>query len=59
MQKSSKNFVKGLGAGMVAGAAAITVGKMLLKDRQNMTKGSTKMVKAVGEFVDGVLTFFK
>lgn len=55
---SSMSFIKGLGAGMVAGAAALTVGKMLLKDHKNVTKGSTKMVKAVGEFVDGVQTMF-
>ncbi len=59
MQNSSKNFVKGLGAGMVAGAAAVTVGKMMLKDRQNIAKGSTKLVKAVGDLVDGVQTIFK
>ncbi len=59
MQNNAKNFVKGLGAGMVAGAAAVTVGKMMLKDKQNVAKGSTKLVKAVGEFVDGVQTIFK
>lgn len=55
---SSMSFVKGLGAGVVAGAAAVAVGKVLLKDRKNISKGSTKMVKAVGEFVDGVQTMF-
>lgn len=55
---NSMSFVKGLGAGMIAGAAALTVGKMMLKDRKNVAKGSTKMVKAVGEFVDGVQTMF-
>lgn len=59
MQNSSKTFMKGLGAGMVAGAAAVTVGKLLMQDHQNVTKGSTKLVKAVGEFVDGVQTIFK
>lgn len=53
------NFIKGLGAGMVAGAAAVTVGKMLLKDNHNISKGSSKMVKAVGDFVDGVQTVFR
>lgn len=58
MQNNSMNFVKGLGAGMLAGAAAMTVGKMMLQDRHNIVKGSSKMVKAVGEFVDGVQTMF-
>jgi len=58
MQNSSMSFLKGMGAGMIAGAAAITVGKVMLKDRKNVSKGSTKVIKAVGEFVDGVHTIF-
>lgn len=58
MQSSAMSFMKGLGAGMVAGAAAVVVGKVMMKDHKNISKGSTKMVKAVGEFVDGVQTMF-
>lgn len=58
MQKGSMSFVKGLGAGMVAGAAAMVVGKVMLEDHKNISKGSAKLVKAVGEFVDGVQTMF-
>ena len=58
MQKNSMSFIKGMGAGMVAGAAAVVVGKIMLNDHKNITKGSTKLVKAVGEFVDGVQTIF-
>ena len=58
MQNGSMTFMKGLGAGMVAGAAALVVGKVMLQDHKNITKGSTKLVKAVGEFVDGVQTMF-
>lgn len=58
MQNSSMSFMKGLGAGMVAGAAAVVVGKVMLQDHKNISKGSTKLVKAVGEFVDGVQTMF-
>lgn len=58
MQSSSMSFLKGIGAGMIAGAAAVTVGKVMLKDHKNITKGSTKLVKAVSEFVDGVQTIF-
>jgi hypothetical protein len=50
--------MKGLGAGMVAGAAAVVVGKVMLKDHKNISKGSAKAVKAVGEFVEGVQTMF-
>lgn len=59
MQNNSKNFIKGMGAGMVAGAAAVFVGKMVTKDKHNITKGSTKLIKAMGEIVDGVQTMFK
>ena len=58
MQNGSMTFMKGLGAGMIAGAAALAVGKVMLQDHKNITKGSTKLVKAVGEFVDGVQTMF-
>ncbi len=53
------SFMKGLGTGMVAGATAMVVGKIMMNDRHNVAKGSTKLVKAVGEFVDGVQTMFK
>ena len=58
MQNGSMNFIKGLDAGMVAGAAVTLVGKSLLKDQHNVTKGSAKLVKAAGEFIDGVQTMF-
>lgn len=58
MANGSMNFIKGLGAGMVAGAAAVVVGKVMLEDHKNISKGSSKMIKAVGEFVDGVQTMF-
>ena len=59
MQNNSMSFLKGMGAGMIAGAAVITVSKMVLKDQKNISKGSAKLVKAVGEMVDGVQTIFK
>lgn len=59
MQNNSMSFIKGLGAGMIAGAVGIAVGKVMLQDKHNVAKGSTKLVKAVGDFVDGVQTVFK
>lgn len=59
MQNGSMNFIKGMGTGMVAGAAVVVVGKMLMQDKHNITKGSTKLIKAMGEIVDGVQTMFK
>ncbi len=57
--QNGMTFIKGMGAGMVAGAAAVVIGKVMLQDHKNVTKGSTKLVKAVGEFVDGVQTIFQ
>ncbi len=59
MQKSAMSFVKGMGAGMLAGAAAVVVGKTVMKDKHNISKGSTKLIKAMGDIVDGVQTMFK
>lgn len=58
MHNNSMSFIKGLGTGMIAGAAALAVGKVLMQDHRNISKGSTKLVKAVGDFVDGVQTMF-
>ena len=59
MQNSSMSFMKGLGAGMIAGAAALAVGKVMIQDHKIISKGSPKLVKAVGHFVDGVQTMFR
>lgn len=59
MQNSTSNFMKGLGTGMIAGAAVMAVGKVMFQDKKDIAKGSTKLVKAVGEFVDGVQTIFR
>ena len=59
MQNNSMSFIKGMGTGMVAGAAVVVVGKMLIQDKHNITKGSTKLIKAMGEIVDGVQTMFR
>lgn len=55
---STMSFIKGLGTGMIAGATVMVVGKLMLDDHKNISKGSNKMIKAVGEFVDGVQTVF-
>ena len=60
MQKvNAMSFVKGVGAGMLAGAAAVVASKMIMQDKHNVSKGSAKVVKAVGEIVDGVQTIFR
>ena len=53
---TTMTFIKGIGAGMIAGAAAVTVGKMILKDNKNIEKGGAKLLKAAGDMVDGIQT---
>ncbi len=55
---STMSFIKGIGAGMLAGAAAVTVGKMMMKDNKNLEKGGAKLLKAAGDMVDGFQTMF-
>ena len=58
--KDTKGFAKGALTGMAIGAAAITAGKMLMrKNNHKLQKGSTKAVKAVGDFVSGIQTMMK
>ncbi len=52
-------FVKGVGAGMLAGAAVTVAAKMVMQDNHNISKGSGKIIKAMGDVVDGVQTIFK
>ncbi len=56
---TTMSFVKGMGAGMIAGATAVVVGKIVLSDKHNVSKGSSKVVRAVGDIVEGVQTMFK
>lgn len=60
MKDKAKGFAKGAMMGIAAGAVMTAVGKMMIKDKKHhLQKGSTKAVKAVGDFVDGVHTMFK
>ena len=58
-QGKGMSFVKGMGAGMIAGATAVVVGKMVMQYKHNVSKGSAKVVKAAGEIVEGIQTMFK
>ena len=55
---TTMTFVKGVGAGMLAGAAAVVVGKMMMKYHKNLERGGAKLLKAAGEMVDGFQTMF-
>lgn len=61
MQSSSNmsSFAKGMGIGIAAGAVMLCAGKMLMKDTRHLSKGSSKAMKAIGDFVDGVQTMIR
>lgn len=59
MNKGISTFAKGLAAGMAAGAIATVVGKAMMNSRHNVSKGSAKAMRAVGDFINGVQTIIK
>ncbi len=62
MNRTASSFIKGMGAGMIAGAAVYTAGKMVMNNKQtkkSLTKGTSKALRAVGDFVEGVQTLMK
>ncbi|MCQ2455158.1 MAG: hypothetical protein MJ090_03335 [Clostridia bacterium] len=59
MQKNAMSFVKGMGAGMIAGATVAIVGQTVIGNSGSISKGSAKVVKAAGDFIDGIQTMFR
>lgn len=59
MKNNAVSFAKGIAAGMAAGAVAATVGKAVINNRKNISRGSAKVMHAVNEFVNGVQTIIK
>lgn len=56
----AKGFAKGAVTGIAAGAAAWVVGKMIRNTNgHHIQKGSSKAMKAVGDFVDGIQTMIR
>ncbi len=57
---SAKGFAKGAMVGIAAGAVMSMVGRaMMNKKSHHVKKGSTKAVKAVGDFVEGIQTMIR
>lgn len=60
MQNKTSSLLKGIGVGMIAGAAVTVTAKTLLSnEKHNISKGSEKLIKAAGEIVDGIQTMFR
>lgn len=60
MSKNAMNVAKGVGIGMLTGAAALAVGNAVMKkghkggNMKNMKKSASKAVHTVGELLGGV-----
>jgi hypothetical protein len=60
MAKNAMSMVKGVGLGMLAGAAVAMVGERVAKtDKKHLKKNAGKAVRAVGDLIDGVEYMFK
>ncbi|HIS49059.1 MAG TPA: hypothetical protein IAA80_00955 [Candidatus Gallacutalibacter pullistercoris] len=60
MMKNTMNVVKGVGLGMLAGAAVTMVGSQMMKaDKKQMKKNAGKAVRAMGDVIEGVQYMFK
>ena len=59
MFKNPMGFVKGMLLGVAVRAVGVTVAKTALCSSHNMSKGSAKVVRAMGDIVDGVQTMFR
>lgn len=58
--KDAKGFAKGAMLGIAAGVTLTAVGKSMMKNKKHhLQKGSTKAVKAVGDFVEGIQTMIR
>ena len=49
MSKNVMSVAKGVAAGMAAGAIVATIGKAMYDNRRNLSKGSAKAARAVGD----------
>ena len=54
MYKNTMTFVKGIGAGVAVGAAAIAIGSKVMKGNKSLKKDAGKAVHAMGELISDV-----
>ena len=55
MSNKNADFVKGVGAGVITGVLAATIGKAMLKnDSKSITKTAGKTMRAVGNIAESI-----
>lgn len=60
MKQRSMSFLKGMGAGMLAGMTVMSVGTVMLKaDKKSISKTAGKTIKAVGNIAENISYMLK
>ncbi len=59
MYRQTMGFVRGIGAGMVAGVAVYAMGSKMMKDNRHFRRNANKAMHAVNGMVDNVVTMFR
>ena len=60
MKDKNMNFIKGMGAGVITGAAIATATKMMISSNKNsFSKSAGKTMKAVGNIAESIHTMLK
>lgn len=59
MYKETMGFVRGIGAGMVAGVAVSAMGAKMMKDNRHLKRNADKALHAVNGMIDNVEMMFK
>lgn len=58
-KSTSMGFVKGIGAGVIAGVAVSAMGAKMMKDNRHLKRNADKAMHAVNGMIDNVETMFK
>ena len=59
MSNKAMGFVRGMGAGVLAGVAIAAVGTKMMRNDRNFKRRANKTMRNVGEFLDNVQYLFK
>ena len=59
MYKQTMGFVRGIGAGIVAGVAIAAVGNRMMRDNRSFRRRANKTLHTVGELMDSVQYMFR
>lgn len=59
MYKETMGFVRGIGAGVIAGVAVSAVGARMMKDNRHLKRNANKAMHAVNGMIDNVEMMFK